>query len=64
MRGDDLLDLTRPDLETTGLDQILLAIDDEDVAVLVNVAEVPGVERALTSIVGPEISSVSAGRFQ
>ncbi len=38
------LDLARPDLEAARLDHVLLAIDEEDVAVLVHVGEVAGVQ--------------------
>ena len=44
MCRNDLLDLPRPHLESARLDQILLAIDEEDVAVLVHVGQVAGVD--------------------
>src|SRR5262249_25226712 len=44
MRRQRLLHLARPHLVAAGLDQILLAVDDEQVAIVVQVAEVAGVE--------------------
>src|SRR5260221_8644256 len=41
------LDLRRPDLEARGVDHALQAIGDEEVALLVVVAEVAGTEEAL-----------------
>ena len=46
MRREHFLDLARPDLIAAGLDQILLPIDDEQVAVVVEIAEVAGVQPA------------------
>src|SRR5712691_6985484 len=43
---DDLLDLTRVDVEAASDDHLLLAIDDEEEAVLVDIAQVAGVEPA------------------
>jgi hypothetical protein len=43
MRGDHFLDLARPHLEAACLDHVLLAIDQENVALLVHVGEIAGV---------------------
>src|SRR6185503_13044371 len=48
MRGEYFLNLARPHLEAARLDQLFLAIDDEDVAVAIEIAEIAGVEGALT----------------
>src|SRR5207249_5913145 len=40
------LDLARPHLESARLDQILLAIDDEQIAIFVEVAQIAGMEPA------------------
>src|SRR5207249_7242829 len=46
------LDLSRSDTEALVLDELLLAIDDEDVALLVAAADVAGVEPAVADDVG------------
>ena len=58
MRGEHLFDLARPHLEAARLDQVLLAIDDEDVAVLVEVAEIAGVQPACA----PSVDAVAQRR--
>ena len=49
---DDLLDLDRVDVLAAGDDHVLLAVDERDVAVLVDLAEVAGVEPAAAERVG------------
>src|SRR5439155_20878400 len=44
MLAEDRLDLGRPDAESLVLDELFLAIDDEDVSLVVAPADVPGVE--------------------
>src|SRR5262249_61485689 len=44
MLGQHFFDLPRPDLEPARFDQIFLAIDDEQVAVVVQIAEIAGVQ--------------------
>src|SRR2546423_12032141 len=46
------LDLRRSDAEALVLDELLLAIDDEDVALVVAAADVAGVEPAVADDVG------------
>ena len=68
MVGQHFLDLARPHLEAARLDQILLAIDDEEVAVVVEVAEVAGVQPAPRAAGRRRDRAgrvrVSSGRFQ
>ena len=52
MGGDDLFDFARPDLEAAGLDEVLLAVDEEEVAVVVEVADVAGEDPAVAEHVG------------
>ena len=47
MAGDDLLHLPGPHLEAAGLDHILLAIDDEQVTVFIQITQVAGEKPAL-----------------
>src|SRR6185436_7637297 len=47
MRRDDLLHIARPDLEAAGFDEVLLAVHDEDVTILILVANVSGEEPAV-----------------
>jgi hypothetical protein len=47
-----LLDLARVDVVAAADDEVLLAVDDEQVAVLVGVAEVAGVEPAVLERLG------------
>src|SRR5690348_11579523 len=54
MRGDHFFDLARPDLISTRLDQVLLAIDNEQVSIGIEVAEIAGVEGPLTVINDPQ----------
>ena len=55
MRREHFLDLARPDLVAARLDQVLLAIDDEEVAVVVEIAEIAGVQ--LPTVPPPSPSS-------
>src|SRR5947209_20401683 len=43
-----VLDIAGVDVEATTDDQVLLAVDDEQVAVLVEIAEIAGVQPAVT----------------
>jgi hypothetical protein len=49
MPRDRLFDLARPHLVAAGFDQIFLPIDDEEVAVLVQVSQVARVQEAAVS---------------
>jgi hypothetical protein len=48
VQGDDLFDLTRPDLVATRLDQVFLAFDQKDIAIVVHPAKIAGVQPAAT----------------
>src|ERR1035437_5734072 len=52
MHVDDLLDLARVDVEAAADDQLLLAIDDEEEAFVVDVADVTAVEPAVLDRLG------------
>ena len=52
VRVEDVLDLARVDVVAAADDQVLLAVDDEEEAVLVDVAEVAGVEPAVGDRLG------------
>ncbi len=45
--SDHFFDLARPDLEATGLDQVLLAVDNKQVAILIQVADIAGIHPAI-----------------
>ena len=52
VRVDDLLDLARGDVLAAGLDHVLLAVDDVEVALVVEDAEVAGVQPAVAERLG------------
>ena len=47
MRGDDFLDFVRIDVEAGDQDHVLLAVDQEDEALLVDIADVAGAQEAV-----------------
>ena len=64
---DHLFDLARPHLKAARLDQILLPIDDEEISVLVQIAEIACVQPApggAASACSRSAAAVSSGRFQ
>src|SRR5262249_11625665 len=53
-----LLDLTRIDVEATADDQLLLAVHDEEIAVVIDIAHVPSVEPATAHHLGRSLRLV------
>ena len=64
MRVQHRLDLGRPDLEARGVDHALEAVGDEEVALLVVVAEVAGAEELLAVVLDERLARSPLGCFQ
>ena len=50
MRRQCFFDLARPHLEATGFDQVFLPVDDEDITILIHVAQIARMKPALRAI--------------